>query len=729
MKKIVLLFALSACVACSGADQSTDGDDKSTIETEKYSGSDKVVKQRPVGETPSGEDSGEWLLHGLSGGEQRYSPLDQINIETIGRIGLAFEFSDITFRGRTHRGMQATPLMEDGVLYFTGPWAVVYAINARDGRLKWSYDPRVEGQRARVACCDMVNRGVALKGDKIIVATTDGYLVALNKKTGAPVWKVDTFIDRNASYTITGAPRLAGDKVVIGNGGAEMGVRGYVTAYNVETGAFEWRFFTVPGAGPDETVDVTRARETWSETTKWEFGGGGTAWDSMVYDEELDIIYVGVGNGSPWPAWMRSGDGSISDNLYLSSIVALDAKTGLTKWHYQTTPGDSWDYTATQHMILADIDIRGEMRKVIMQAPKNGFFYVLDRVTGQLLSANNFVPVSWASHVDLNTGRPAKTDNGNYAKERRMVAPLPGGGHNWPPMSYHPDTGLVYFATIEASAVYETFDDGNGYIPFSRNNQALNRIATEADKDKDFATGLPEIRRESRFIAWDPVAGAERWRSEKLPAWAGGMLSTAGNLVIGGTVDGRLNFYEAYTGELLKSVKTGTSITAPPMTYELDGVQYIAVAASRGGVALRVAGSLSKEYENMERLLVFKLDGKEVPMPAQAQEPIIRDIPSGLPRDPELLALGKEKFDRFCVQCHLQRSIPSGYPDLWNLDPTSNEWFDMVVLEGAFQDAGMPQFDDVLTPSDTLAIRAYIADDRQRIRDGLVTDEIGIADH
>lgn len=677
-----------------------------------------------VSDLAAEQAAGEWILHGLSGGEQRYSALDQINTESVERLGFAFEYSDFVVRGRTHRGTQATPLMQDGILYFTGPWSVVYAVDARTGEELWVYDAEVDGSRARVACCDVVNRGVALSGDRILVGTIDGHLVALDKSTGDPVWKIDTLLDRNAPYTITGAPRLAGDLVVIGNGGAEMGVRGYVTAYRIDTGEQAWRFFTVPSAGADETPDIAFARETWSEDMPWEYGGGGTVWDSMVYDAALDTIYVGVGNASPRPVWKRGGDLS-DDGLYLASIVALDASTGRVRWHYQTAPGESWDYTATQHMILADMDWQGEPRQVIMQAPKNGFFYVLDRVTGELLSAEPFADVTWASGVDMATGRPILTEQADYSQEPKVIAPGPGGAHNWPPMSYNPDTGYVYLAIAEYSSRYSIADDDEGYIQGTRNTLDRTTVAIPGQDDALVEGGLP-LKLQSRVIAWDPKMGRESWSSDTQPLWGGGTLSTAGGLVFTGSADGALNVFDAATGALLKSIETGTTILAPPMTYELDGEQYVAALASIGGVLLLSPppGAAFHEYRNYERLLVFKLDGGETPLPDPAPETIQNAIPEGLPTDADTLALGEAKYVRLCSQCHAARGLASGYPDLWNLSPAIDAMFDEIVLNGAMAYAGMSGFSDVLTPADTLAIRAYLAVDRQKVLDGAEAETI-----
>jgi len=378
-----------------------------------------------------------WLAHGRTYAEQRYSPLRAINDGNVEQLGLAWSYAT-----GTRRGLQATPIVVDGRMYTTGVWSVVYALDARNGRELWKYDPQVPRAWGRNACCDAVNRGVALWQDSVYVATLDGRLIALDAKTGRKRWEVLT-IDRSKPYTITGAPRIVKGKVLIGNGGAEYGVRGYLSAYDAKTGKLAWRFYTVPGNPKDgfEHPELAAAAQTWHGEW-WIGGGGGTVWDSMAYDPELDTLYVGTGNGSPWNRAIRSPGGG--DNLYLSSILALQPDTGRLKWHYQTTPADSWDYTATQHILLADINWDGKTRKVLMQAPKNGFFYVIDRVTGELLAADKYAPVTWASHVDMKTGRPVETPEANYARETRLVTPSPYGAHNWQPMAFNPQTGLVY---------------------------------------------------------------------------------------------------------------------------------------------------------------------------------------------------------------------------------------------------------------------------------------------
>ncbi|HEY0301973.1 MAG TPA: PQQ-dependent dehydrogenase, methanol/ethanol family, partial [Rhizomicrobium sp.] len=405
---------------------------------------DRVVR---ADDTP-----GDWLAHGRTYSEQRYSPLKDINADTVKQLGVAWEF-----RTNTVRGLESTPIVSDGIMFVTGSWSKVWALDAKTGRQIWFYDPEVPGKWGRYACCDVVNRGVAVWKGAVYVGTLDGRLVKLDARTGKPVWDINT-IDRNRPYTITGAPRVVKGMVLIGNGGSEYGVRGYLTAYDADTGRQLWRFFTVPGDPrlPPEDKAMEDALKTWNDggTTHkwWEQGGGGTAWDSMAYDPDLDLLYVGTGNGSSWNRNLRSPGGG--DNLYLSSIVALRPATGEMVWHYQTTPGDDWDYPATQHISLADLTIDGVLRHVLMQAPKNGFFYVIDRATGQLISAQPYTTITWSKGVDMKTGRPVEVPGVRYARNPSVQIPGPIGAHNWQPMAFNPGTGLVYIPVIDGNFIY-----------------------------------------------------------------------------------------------------------------------------------------------------------------------------------------------------------------------------------------------------------------------------------
>ncbi|SLK10158.1 quinohemoprotein ethanol dehydrogenase [Novosphingobium mathurense] len=651
---------------------------------------------------------------------EHYYLAGDVTADNVDKLGLAWEFDDFVVRGRTHRGVEATPLVVDGVMYLSGPWSVVYALDAKSGKELWRYDPQVDGTFARRTCCGVVNRGVAVESGKVYIATLDGYLAALDAKDGKPLWKVDTITDRKMSYAITGAPRVAGDVVVIGNGGAEMGVRGYVSAYDRKTGKLAWRFWVVPGdpANGDESPDVTLARQTWDPKSRWDLGGGGTAWDSIVYDPETATVFVGTGNGMPHPVWVRSPAGG--DNLYLSSIVALDARTGRRKWHYQTTPADSWDFTATQNMILTDLEIDGKPRKVLMQAPKNGFFYVLDRSTGELLSAEKYTTVTWADRVDLKTGRPVMTAQGDYSKETKLVWPSEAGGHNWPPMAYSEETGLVYIPVLEAPMTFAVHPQPKR--PYSNLQSSVAAFpafgafgAHEDAAQSKVLEGQPKPTFQGVLKAWDPVAGKTVWTSDPIPFWSGGAMATAGGLVMQGTADGFLDVYDARSGKRLRRVNIGTGVMAAPMTYTIDGVQYVAVMAGFGG-ALNVAyptGAVAAERENYERLVVLKLDGAAIALPPERVEQPYLPAPAKFRGPAAAVARGAALYGQNCARCHGGPTGLGGYPNLWKIAPEVHDAFDQIVREGIFADAGMASFADVLSAQDVKDIHAYLAEPRE----------------
>jgi quinohemoprotein ethanol dehydrogenase len=667
----------------------------------------------------------DWPLNGRTFDARHFSPLRQIDASNVATLGLAWEFDGFVVRGRTHRGNEASPLLSDGVMYFSGPWSVVYALDARSGQLLWKYDPQVAGQWARNVCCDVVNRGVALWDGRVYVATLDGYLIALDAKTGAVIWRADTFIDRaTMNYSSTGAPRIAGHNIVIGNSGAEMGARGYVTAYDLVSGKMSWRFFTVPGdpsKGPDESPDVRVARRTWSKDSRWDLGGGGTVWDSMVYDPNLELLYVGVGNGMPHPLWTRSPGGG--DNLFLSSIVALDANTGRMRWYYQTTPGDSWDYTATQNMILADLAVRGKTRHVLMQAPKNGFFYVLDRITGELLSANAYSRVTWAKRVDLRSGRPVFTEQSNYSTQTRVIFPSQAGGHGWMPMSYSETDRLVFVPAMDAGMTFGMLPGKDLHFRPGVNNEgdAVGWAPPEP------GSNAPQL--DSVLKAWDPATGKLVWQTPPMPFWGGGVLSTATGLVFQGSADGAFSAYEAKSGRKLNSIDTGTGIMAGPISYELDGVQYVAVLAGFGGAMSAIGyppGSAALKYENFERLLVFKLGGGPVSVPA-ARHRETQELPTATSTDAETVAKGQALFFSRCRACHASggEKTANAYPDLWNLSPAAHGAFESIVLKGTLSYAGMPSFSDALSGDDVRAIQAFIISDETKSRNQSATPASG----
>ena len=643
----------------------------------------------------------EWLLHGRTYAEERHSPLDQINTSNVDQIGLSWSFET-----GTNRGHETTPIVKDGVMFITAPWSVVHALDAKTGDLLWTHDPKVERAWANNACCDVVNRGVALYENSIFFGTIDGRLISLDKDTGTENWSILT-IDKSRPYTITGAPRIVKGNVIIGNGGGEFGVRGYVTAYDVDSGDELWRFYTVPGNPnePFESPEMEIAAKTWSGGKWWEYGGGGTVWDSMAYDPALDTLYIGTGNGSPWNRYVRSPGGG--DNLYLSSIVALDPDTGDYKWHYQTTPGDSWDYTATQHMILADLEINGQMRKVIMQAPKNGFFYVIDRTNGELISAENYVPINWATHVDMETGRPVENPANNYFDTPALTTPGPLGGHNWQPMAFNPDTGLVYIPAQEMLFVY-SHDKDFEYNPKTWNTgQQIEMTYLPKNPDE---LAMVDKATFGYLLAWDPVAQKEVWREQYQRPWSGGLLSTAGDLVLQGTSDGRFIAFDAASGEILWSVDTGQGIIAPPITYMIDEEQYIAVQVGYGG-AYALAGAFPSANKNPAqngRMLVFKLGGEEMSPPVQSIAKVNPVVPS-MTTDALTIARGEYEYHEHCQFCHGAGVIGGGViPDLRYLDEVGHKTFLGVILGGMHSEKGMASFKDVLSLEQANQIQAYI---------------------
>ena len=664
-----------------------------------FSCSEAVDSKNPLVDFNSSPN--EWLLHGRTYAEERHSPLDQINTSNVDQIGLSWSFET-----GTNRGHETTPIVKDGVMFITAPWSVVHALDAKTGDLLWTYDPQVERAWANNACCDVVNRGVALYENSIFFGTIDGRLISLDKDTGTENWSILT-IDKSRPYTITGAPRIVKGNVIIGNGGGEFGVRGYVTAYDVDSGDELWRFYTVPGNPnePFESPEMEIAAKTWSGGKWWEYGGGGTVWDSMAYDPALDTLYIGTGNGSPWNRYVRSPGGG--DNLYLSSIVALDPDTGDYKWHYQTTPGDSWDYTATQHMILADLEINGQMRKVIMQAPKNGFFYVIDRTNGELISAENYVPINWATHVDMETGRPVENPANNYFDTPALTTPGPLGGHNWQPMAFNPDTGLVYIPAQEMLFVY-SHDKDFKYNPKTWNTgQQIEMTYLPKNPDE---LAMVDKATFGYLLAWDPVAQKEVWREQYQRPWSGGLLSTAGDLVLQGTSDGRFIAFDAASGEMLWSVDTGQGIIAPPITYMIDEEQYIAVQVGYGG-AYALAGAFPSANKNPAqngRMLVFKLGGEEMSPPVQSIAKVNPVVPS-MTTDALTIARGEYEYHEHCQFCHGAGVIGGGViPDLRYLDEVGHKTFLGVILGGMHSEKGMASFKDVLSLEQANQIQAYI---------------------
>ncbi|MFG6284564.1 PQQ-dependent dehydrogenase, methanol/ethanol family [Sphingomonas sp. S6] len=663
-----------------------------------------------------GDGNGDnWAGIGYSYDEQRYSPLTDINDRNVGKLDIAW-FADLD----DARGQEATPVVVDGTMYVSHAWSKVDAWNAATGKKLWSFDPQVPGERAVSACCDVVNRGVAVWGNKVFVGTLDGRLIALNRTTGKPLWSTQTF-DTTKPYTITGAPRVVKDMVLIGNGGAEFGVRGYVTAYDADTGKQRWRFYTAPNprkqkddAASDE-IFATKANATWSDRGEWTVsGGGGTVWDAIVYDKDLDQIYLGVGNGNPWNHKMRSeGKG---DNWFLSSIVALDATTGKYKWHYQETPGETWDYTATQPIILAEQPVGGKPTRVLYHAPKNGFFFTIDRTTGKLIDAKPYVDgINWATGYDMASGRPIENPAARYENTGKPFVAIPGalGAHNWHPMSFSQKTGLVYIPAQQVPQGYLQDMDALDQRKVLGFNVGTSLKGTMLPDDKA-AFKAAVAATTGRLVAFDPRAGKVAWSVDYPAAWNGGTMATAGNLVFQGTSTGRFRAYAADTGKQLLDLDMQSGIVDAPSTFRVGGVQYVAFQTGKGGafpLVAGIAGGVTRKVPNLPRLIVLKIGGTAKLPPAPTSVTLPWQPPAQFGTIAQVTS-GKAHFGRYCQVCHGDSAIGNGFtPDLRVSGALANaDAWKSVIIDGALKDRGMVSFSRVLTPADVEALRAYVID-------------------
>jgi alcohol dehydrogenase (cytochrome c)/quinohemoprotein ethanol dehydrogenase len=647
-------------------------------------------------------DTSAWATYGGSYSEQRFSPLKQIDTSTVGQLGLVW-FADYD----TNLDVQGTPLYVDGVLYASTSWNHLYAFDAKTGKQLWQYNAKVPGEWLRNVCCGNVNRGLAAYNGKIYMGTLDARLVAIDAKTGKEAWSTDTIQgDHNDPLnrlSITMAPRIAKGKVFVGASGGEYGVRGWIAAFDADTGKELWRFYNVPGdpAKGFENEQMKKAAATWSGEW-WKLGGGGSVWDAAIYDPETDLLIYGTGNGTPWNQAYRDPKGG--DNLYVASIIALKADTGEYVWHYQETPADTWDYDAVSPIMAMDLTLGDEKKHVVVQPSKNGFLYVLEAATGKLISADPFTQVNWAMGVDMKTGRPKVVPAARYTKEPWNLAPGVQGGHSWHPNAYSPDTGLMYIPTWEAyfpmieDKTYKPAASGfNLGIQFSVNAAATNLKPT----NKTGITG--------RLKAWDPVAHKVVWETppfmDNRPS--GGALATAGGLVFAGNGAGKeLHAYDAKTGQQLWSFNAQTSVFAGPITYELDGKQYI--AASVGGNAAQSGGYYAPGYS---RMLVLAIGGKATLPPNAPYTPPALDPPP-VTASADVLKHGGELYNQYCSVCHGQDGVQTRgtFPNLMTSSMLkSPDGFDQIVLKGVRSDRGMASFGGQLQPADSAAVREYLA--------------------
>ena len=639
------------------------------------------------------DEPGAWLSYGRGYNEHRFSPLTQINRETVSDLGLAWS-KKIEVRHR----LQSSPLVVDGVIYYTDSWSVVSAVDGDTGETIWTFDPKTRRRYARWSCCGgPMNRGVAVYRGRVYTATFDARLVAIDAATGTKVWDVDTAdYPSRIPYTISGAPLAAAGNIYIGNSGSEWDHRGYVTAYDAETGRKVWRFFTVPGdpSKPFEHPELEEAAKTWNGEW-WKLGGGGTVWNAIAYDTDLHTVYVGVGNGTPWSREIRSPGGG--DNLFLSSIVALHPDTGRMKWYYQTTPADNWDYTATQDMVLADLVVDGSERKVVMQAPKNGFFYVLDRRDGELLRAHPYGAMTWATHVDMETGRPVENPDIVWEEHPQWILPGNTGAHNWEPMAYDAERGLVYIPTHDTPfffALPEDYQKTGIYTPRQRTMNLGVARGTYRMKLIEAAGEPPEPK--GFLKAFDPLTGKTVWKVQNRTARIGGVLATAGGLVFQGDGSGMFSAYDSDSGKPLWEFESYGSIIAPPVSFQVGNTQYVAV----------IVGS-SFAYYDYGKLLVFALGGDEaLAVPPRRDRAIPVQPP--MTASAEELQQGDKLYHQFCASCHGYQARGYRNADLRVMSSAIHEAFQRIVREGLLLDLGMDSFADDLSEEETELIRQYV---------------------
>ena len=649
-----------------------------------------------------------WMGYGGNQQAQRFSGLNQITPDNIKDLKPAWSMDF-----DTNRGQESTALVVDGVVYVTTAWSKVYAADAKTGKALWEFDPKVAGPHAAMNCCDVVSRGAAVYQGKVYVATFDGRLIAIDAASGKQVWSTATF-DPESTHAISGAPRVGAGLVFIGNSGGEFGGRGYVSAYKADTGEMAWRFFTVPGdpAKPDgaasDAVLASKAQATWFGKPN-DYRGGGNVWNSIVYDPDFDQVYLATGNGFPWLRTFRSeGKG---DNLFIDSVVALDAKTGAYRWHYQETPGDIWDYDSVADMILADLNLGGQARKVLMHTPKNGFFYELDRKTGELISAEPYIAgINWAKGIDKKTGRPIMNPLAWYDSRKQpfTASPGEGGGHSWAPTAFSPKTGFMYLQASDYSSArhvprptYEYVKGLDNIGTYHFTNHAPGQAAPNPD---------PNAPKPANYLlAWDPVAQKAAW---KMPGLGGAVMATAGGVVFQGhsrnVVMGELVAYRADTGEKIWSHETPNAVAGGVVSYAVDGEQYVLVTTGQGGGSI-IAGTPDVRARQNGRLVAFKLGGTAT----LAGDPPAAGPPVVVAEDftADSVKVGADLYLNRCARCHgINAMSPNILPDLRRSAALgSKDAWRSIVEDGALQNTGMIAWKRFLPEGGAEAIRGYVA--------------------